>query len=110
MTTKTNKEWLECKCTVPEHSIRVTLDKGDPLEDPEIYLQPVWSEDASFWTRLKLGLKYIFFGHSHILNETILDSDSIVKLSRLLSTYRVLVKLRKAKRAKLKAKGLNIDT
>ena len=90
--------WFECHCYDDEHTVRFTLDKGFYVRDdgkdseyerPELYMSTFMST-GTFWTRLKMGIKYIFGYKSRYGNfgNWTLCEDDIGKLSYLLADYK----------------------
>ena len=91
-------DWLECQCTVPEHAIQVLLDRGDDVMPPELYIRPVLANKTSLWWRIKGIFAYLFKGEPLSYTESILDDESVDKLSSMIVAYRLLKKLREAKK------------
>ena len=49
--------YFECSCGSPEHTIRFTLDKGDP---PLVYCDFYLSAYLPWYKRLIVSVKYVF--------------------------------------------------
>ncbi len=96
-------EWLECKCNSPEHSVRVSLKKwGDREEDVELWIEPqLRAVHLSLYQRIKMAVKILFGYKVSCFAECLISDESMNELSRLIVSYRLLKKLRKARDKKL---------
>lgn len=92
--------WIDCACDTPRDAVRFKLYKNEPLEDPELYLSTML-EQLPWWRRIVPALKYLFTG-TYIHSETIFTRESVEELVKLLTVYKVLLKVRDAKRNRLK--------
>jgi hypothetical protein len=88
------KAWLDCQCSEPGCSVRISLDRED------LSLTMVSRYDVSYlslWERIKAAVA-IIFGHAVVnYGETIFDEQAINDLSKLIVSRRLLFKLRVAR-------------
>ncbi len=93
--------WFECYCYDDEHTVRFTLNKGyyeegtykSDNEFPELYMSTFLST-GGFFTRLWLGIKYVFGYRSKYGNfgSWTLQENDIGKLNSMLSDYEKAIK------------------
>ncbi len=92
--------WLECTCTHPAHSVRVVVDRGDEFTEPFLIIEPVVPTSPGFWIRLKRAFRYLFFFEPIHVMESILDDESIDKLVRAITNYKLYKKLHNSRNQK----------
>lgn len=94
-----NRTWLECECTTPEHAVRITLHKHGPAStDLELTIEPrLLVARQGFFRRLYWAISILLGRNVDLFAECILSDESINKLSTMISSYRLLTKLRVAK-------------
>jgi len=100
MTDKT--VWLECKCSVPEHAVRVSLAKwGGREDDVELWIEPqLRLADVGFFKRVWWAIKILFGYDPACFTECIVSEESLDELSTIIVSYRLIRKLRKAREGK----------
>lgn len=93
------REWLDCKCSHPAHSLRVSLFVHGPgVDDVEIVVEPRFSLSSfNIFQRAWYSLQLFFGLKSDVFDVTLLDEKSINQLSKLIVSYRLLRKLRRAR-------------
>lgn len=98
----TLRKWIDCECTHPEHAVRVSLLKTGPNStDVELILEPrVSLARIGFFYRLWYAIKLIFGCQPNMYAETIMSDDQVDALAKVITSYRLLRKLRKAKENK----------
>ena len=96
------EEYLECDCHDVGHVLKVILE-DDKSFGPFVYVFTQLDNHANFFMRVFYALRYVFgydkpFGH---WSETILNKDSIDKLSVIIKKYNQIERRNKnAKRIK----------
>jgi len=98
---------LTCVCSDPSHIVRVELErhlkKDNSFSLPNIYIT-VQLNPLPVWKRVYYALRYVFNikvadpTYSGYATKACLDKASIDKLSNMIIAWRLIRKLRKAKR------------
>ena len=90
------KVWLDCVCARPEHSVRISLHYGRALA---LWVEPqLKARRVGFFQRIWIALKFVFLREPDMFEGAKLSEDSVDKLSRVVVSYRLLKKLRNAKK------------
>ena len=59
---KDTEAYIQCDCHLTDHMAKFDyLAPTDFDNEPQLFLQILLNPEASFWKRLKIGLKYIFY-------------------------------------------------
>lgn len=73
---------ISCECDNPTCSFYLQYDDECKLFYPTVYLV----EYKSFWRRLKVGIKYIFFGSSSVdIHGAVWSKESTEKLAKFIT-------------------------
>lgn len=104
-----HKEYLECACTYPGHTIQVELYKGDVgdevgLDPPELHVTLTLTANASFWKRVYYAFNYVLRpkynahkGWGWPFYSSLLGKKSVDELYDLLLAWTVLYKIHQRK-------------
>lgn len=80
---------LTCDCSDDRHLVTLTaFEPSGDIDDEYVYLNTFMATD-SFWYRLKSGIKYILYGNSDILSETVLTLESQGMLTQFLKDHKL---------------------
>jgi len=76
------------------------LDRTGPLEDPEILVETLFTKTV-WYRRIWRAIKYVFTGEMNFTT-TMLTEEGVEELVKFITIYKVLIKVRKAKRTRIK--------
>jgi hypothetical protein len=104
---------LQCSCHTPEHVVRVTLETW-PGEHPELRIEPMLNPNRSLLRRIWVAIKYVFKadttgGWGWDFDDAIVDDESMLQLTTLITHRNLVVKLQDMKRRRDKL-ALKEDT
>lgn len=85
----TNQTLLICKCNSTEHQIVISFDEEDNQAYCHIHLN-----SQKFWSRIKLGMKYIFgyhcrFGHWDEFIFNYEHADKLIELANRITQSKI---------------------
>ena len=96
-------EYLECICTDPHCLVRATIIKDEYPCDPEFYLEFQVNHWLPLHKRIWAAMVFVFTGRpprEPWWGSVALNEQSVNKFARMITSFRMLLKLRAAKRSK----------
>lgn len=80
------KQYVECTCDAPEHTIRIAYFKDD---SDLLYIDTPLTYNYNIWHRIKLAVKYIFGYRSRygFYQEFVLTPDRVKELKSVLDEF-----------------------